>query len=165
MTPLDIIEARYREVVLAAPFYDVVNVNVDVEKLPAVWGGILWQAEQNRDLTMGSHPLVEETGTFTVGLFAHSGTGPRSLDAAIVQVRDGFHGWQFADLRIDHVEGPLEIDPQADGNLYRRAMALVYSRLYYRDATGPGFSDVAATLTVTGAGIAKAIGRGAGVST
>lgn len=152
MMPLDIVEARFREAVTAAPYFDVVNINVDMEALPDVWAGMIYLPESTVDRTMGSTPMVEESGVFSVGLFAKSGVGPRALDAAVQQVRTAFHGWQSGELRIDRVDGPLDTAPQADGNIWQLALTLAYSRWYRRDATGAGFGDDKGIAHMVGSG-------------
>lgn len=168
---------------LAIPYFDVWNLEVDLNTLPAKWAGAVVQSENTNDITMGSTPWVIESGFVAVGLFAHSGKGPHVLDNEIAAVRAAFHGWASDGLRILRVDGPLEVNPAVEGNWYQAAMQFAFEYQYRRSAVGPGFGDeqgivratgvqtavgaAAASSVVTGAGRLRklAIGVAAGAST
>jgi hypothetical protein len=114
--------------------------------MPAKWGAAVYQPETTDDLTMGSNPLVVERGVFVIGLFAKSGTGPKVLDSDVAQVKTAFHGWQSDGLRIIKVDGPLDIDPEADGVWWRIALTAQYEYTYRRDASGRGYSTTQGLL-------------------
>lgn len=143
-SPLDIIEARWQGDAsnapgVTVPFFDVVNSQVDLDTMPDPWGGAIYQPDSRKDVSTGSKPYVLESGVFAVGLFTKSGTGPRTLDDAVRQIRNAFHGWESDGLRVDRVEGPLNTEPQSEGNWWQLALVLVYEYRFRRDATGPGF--------------------------
>jgi hypothetical protein len=127
MTPLDEFEARWA-LVMPIPFQGVINVNVDTDKLPPLWGGALLQSAGRLDISLGSNPHVAEQGEILAALFARSGTGPHSLDASVTALRAGFHGYMTPDntLQIRAVVGPHEIDPMANGNWWRLGFTLPY---------------------------------------
>lgn len=143
-SPLRIVRTRWEgdEVnapAVSVPYFTVANARVDLDEMPSPWGGVIYQPDTRRDISIGSHPYVLEAGVFAVGLFANSGAGPEVLDGAVNEIRAAFHGWESDGLRIDRVEGPLDTDPQADGNWWRLALVLVYEFRFRRNATGPGF--------------------------
>ena len=146
MTPLEIVQARWQgnahnAAAMTVPYFELVNLNVDLDAMPDVWGGLLCQPEGDNDITMGSQPWVLEHGIFVVGLFAKSGQGPAALDGAVAELKAAFHGWGSDGLEIKRVDGPLDIDPAAEGNWWRLALTMTYERKYRRNATGAGFGD------------------------
>lgn len=149
MTILDILQARWRGDAFnpatlepLIPLVDVVNTNVDLNDMPDKWAGAVVQEETSADLTMGSNPWVESTGFIAIGLFARSGTGVEIMDAEIAAVKDALHGWASDGLEIGRVDGPLDVEPMAEGNWYQFALQAAYSFKYRRDATGPGYGDL-----------------------
>src|SRR5262249_53527596 len=77
-TPLAIFQQIWSECIPAdvLPYVEAVNRNVDTNTLPYEWGAAILQAEARTDVTLGSMPWVEESGTFLIGLFSRSGSGP-----------------------------------------------------------------------------------------
>lgn len=129
MTPLDEFVARWNASSISVPFVEVVNTPVTLDMVPDEWGSAMIQAgEQRRDVTLGSNPWVEETGTIIVGLFAKSGTGRNSLDQAVSELRNTFHGWQSADrsIHFTSVNGPEDIDPEGAGEWWRLGLTVPY---------------------------------------
>lgn len=127
MTPLDQFSARWRAT-MPVLFVDVINNPVLTDTLPATWGSALLSSQTRTDLTMGSNVHVEESGEIIAALFARSGTGGSSLDAAVVALRNTFHGYMTADntLQFRGVVGPQDIDPMADGEWWRLAFIVPY---------------------------------------
>lgn len=171
MYPIDIAKIRWKgdgglnPPALTIPYFEVVNLNVDLQAMPAKWGGMIEQVESSRDITLSSHPWVRETGFLVVGLFAKSGTGPAVLDADVAALRAAFHGWSARQLRILHVDGPLDVDPKAEGNWWQIGLQMAYEFEYRRDATGPGFGDengltIGAPGTGAAAGVSSATAIG-----
>jgi hypothetical protein len=148
MTPLEIFEIRWQGNGLNAPgvpsvpYFDVVNIKVDLDGMPDIWGAALIQPDEDNDITMGSMPWVVERGVIVIGLFGKSGLGPKSLQSEVDEVKAAFHGWQSDGLRISKVDGPLDVDPEADGNWWRVALTASYEYTYQRNATGQGFADM-----------------------
>jgi Bacteriophage related domain of unknown function len=149
MTPLDIFIDLWRTLIPAAavPYTEAVNTQVDTNALPDIWGAAMYQPEAATDVTLGSQPWVEETGTFLIGLFTRSGNGPAALDAAVDAVRRAFHGVRRDGLLILQVDGPHDIDPDGTGEWWQLALTARYVWQTRRDATGPlyggwqGFPD------------------------
>jgi hypothetical protein len=128
MTPLDEFIARWDAVAMPIPFHDVINTPVDTDALPALWGSAMLQSDRRADTTMGETPWVEESGAIIVGLFAKSGTGRNSLDAAATMLREMFHGYTSEDgsLSFTAVVGPEDIDPDAEGEWWRLGFTVPY---------------------------------------
>lgn len=129
MKPLDQFIARWQaNTPPLPPFVDVINTNVETDQLPATWGSALLQSTARTDTTMGSHVHVEESGEIVAALFAKSGTGGNSLDAAVEALRSIFHGYMTADnqLQFRAVVGPQDIDPMAEGEWWRVAFLVPY---------------------------------------
>lgn len=128
MTPLDEFVARWNAVAMPIPFVEVVNSRVDLDSVPEQWGSAMLQSDQRLDVTLGSSPWLEETGTVVVGLFARSGTGRSLLDEAAAWLRSSFHGYITPDnaLHFVAVNGPEDIDPEADGEWWRLAFTVPY---------------------------------------
>lgn len=130
MTPLDEFKARWIASPLQAiaPYQDVINTPVMTDSLPNTWGGALLASTARTDLTLGSNVHVEESGEIAAALFARSGTGAQSLDAAKAQLIATFHGYMTADntLQFRAVVGPQEINPEADGEWWRLGFLVPY---------------------------------------
>lgn len=133
MTPLEEFEARWNAVVLPAiglPLIKPSNTHVDVDTLPDPWAGVIVNSQEFRNLTMGSQPWCEETGTFLVGTFIKSGKGFAGNDATARTVREAFMNWSSAPsgerLFVESVAGPLDIDPDAEGGWHQLALELRY---------------------------------------
>ena len=71
---------------------EAVNFQHDTNTAPDQWGAAIVQPEQRGDVTLGIQPWVEESGTFLIGLFTRSGSGPAALDEAVEYIRQTFHG-------------------------------------------------------------------------
>jgi hypothetical protein len=149
MTPLEIFQAIWNENIPPAvvTYVEAVNYGVDTNDLPDFWACALYQPELRRDVTMGSQPWVEETGSFQIGLLTRSGTGAASLDQAIDYVRQVFHGARRDGLLIVEVDGPHDIDPEGQGEWWEVGMIARYTFQTRRDGTDPlhggweGFPD------------------------
>jgi hypothetical protein len=143
MTPLDVFEAMWNARIPPAviAYIQAVNVHVDLNNVPDEWASAIVQPEARTDVTLGSKPWVEETGTILIGLFTRSGAGPRALDVAIDYVRQSFHGARQDGLLIQQVDGPVDIDPEGTGEWWQVAMVARYSFQTRRDASLPGFGD------------------------
>lgn len=128
MTPMDEFLARWEAADMPIPFVEVVNVPVDTDTLPDLWGSAMLQSERRTDVTMGSSPWVEESGVIIVGLFAKSGEGRSALDDAVAALREHFHGYVSDDetLAFTAVVGPEDIDPDADGEWWRLGFTVTY---------------------------------------
>jgi len=141
MTPVEIFEQQWNDAGITVPYYETVNKYVDTNSMPDQWASSLDQPDNRVDVTMGSHPWVDRTGTIMIGLFSRSGGGAAVLDDAVKQVRDAFHGFAKNGLEIQQVNGPHDIDPQSDGEWWRVVLSAQYVFYERRDATGPGFGD------------------------
>jgi hypothetical protein len=141
MTPLEIFTSIWQQKVTSVPYVECVNTQVDTDTLPNEWGSAVYQPQTNADVTMGSNPWVEERGTFLIGLFTRSGQGPAALDGVVAEVRAAFHGAALNGLWISQVDGPHNLDPEADGEWWRVALTAQYVFQYRRDATGPLYGD------------------------
>jgi hypothetical protein len=141
VTPLAIFLNIWSTKVTTVPYIETVNSPVDVNALGDPWGGVVYQPVSVADVTLGSHPEVEEKGTFLIGLFTRSGKGPAALNVAIDQVRLAFHGVARDGLEISNVDGPHDIDPAADGEWWRIVLTANYTFYTKRDATGPWQGD------------------------
>jgi hypothetical protein len=129
MSPLDEFRARWiANAPPLPPFVDVINVAVTTDTLPDTWGSALLTVTARVDASLGSQPHVDETGEIVAALFARSGTGSSPLDAAVVALRDTFHGYMTADnqLQFRGVVGPQDIDPMADGEWWRLAFVVPF---------------------------------------
>lgn len=129
--PYDLVKARWTVVDMPVPFVDTLNTQPDLNDLPDLWGSALVQVEVRRDVTMGAQPWVEESGNIVVGLFARAGTGPNALDVAVQALRDGFAGYVKDEgegtFQVSAVDGPVDIDPETDGDWWRVAMSMPYT--------------------------------------
>jgi Bacteriophage related domain of unknown function len=149
MTPLEIFLALWAELIPipVLPHVEAVNSQVDTNTLPDIWGTAMYQPEASTDVTLGSQPWVEETGTFLIGLFTRSGDGPAALDAAVAAVRRAFHGVRRDGLLVLKVDGPLDTDPDGTGEWWQLHLVAHYMFQTRRDASGPlyggwqGFPD------------------------
>lgn len=127
MTPLDQFKNRWLAL-MPVPYIDAVNTNVDTDELDEPWGSAYLQADTRSDVTMGSNPHVEETGEIVAALFARSGTGDAGLNAAVIALRQVFHGYMTTDntLQFVAVVGPENVDPLADGEWWRLVFTVPY---------------------------------------
>ena len=143
MTPLQIFIAQWQAAIPpeAITYLEAVNRQADMNTAPDPWGAAVYQPETRADVTLGSQPWVEETGTFLIGLFTRSGQGPAVLDEAVDYIRATFHGYRSGGLLILQVDGPHDIDPEAMGEWWQVAMTARYTFQTRRDASGPGFGD------------------------
>jgi hypothetical protein len=143
MTPLEIFLARWQAMIPAsvATYIEAVNNPVDVNDAPDPWAAVVLQPEQRTDVTLGSQPWVEESGTFLVGLFTRSGNGPAALDQAVDYVRTVFHGYRADGLLIVQVDGPHDMDPAATGEWWQVSLTARFMFQTRRDARGPGYGD------------------------
>ena len=143
MTPLDVFLARWQAAIPAAvaTYLEAVNNPMDVNAAPDPWAAVVLQPEQRTDVTLGSQPWVEETGTFLIGLFTRSGKGPAALDQAIDYVRTAFHGYRYGGLLILQVDGPHDMDPASMGEWWQVSLTARYTFQTRRDASGPGYGD------------------------
>jgi hypothetical protein len=141
VTVIEIFEAQWENAGISIPYVESVNKVVRTDDLPDQWASAMDQPDQRADVTFGSNPWVDTTGTILIGLFTRSGEGQADLDRAIREVRNAFHGYAKDGLSISEVDGPHDIDPQADGEWWRLALTAQYTYYERRDATGPGFGD------------------------
>lgn len=138
MTPSEVFTAIWTEQIGAAlPLIEAVNRSVDTNDLPDKWAAVVYQPEERTDVTMGSNPWVEETGRFLIALLARSGSGAKILDTEVQMVRDAFHGAARDNLAVFQVDGPHDIDPEADGEWWRLALEARYTFQTVRDQLGP----------------------------
>jgi hypothetical protein len=130
MTPLDQFRQRWVASPLQAlaPYQNVINTPVLTDSLPNTWGSALLASNARTDLTLGSNVHVEESGEIIAALFARSGSGGSSLDAAMAELRTTFHGYMTTDntLQFRAVVGPQDIDPAADGEWWRLAFLVPF---------------------------------------
>lgn len=136
-TPLEIFDSIWAEQAAAIPYVETVNHGVDTNTLPDIWGAAVYQPEQVEDVTMGSTPWVEEQGMFLIGLFTRSGSGAKALDAAVRTIRQAFHGAARDGLVIFAVDGPHDLDPEADGEWWRLVLTARYTFQSVRRQDGP----------------------------
>jgi hypothetical protein len=143
MTPLEVFLARWQAAIppAVATYVEAVNNPTDINEAPDPWAAVVLQPEQRTDVTLGSQPWVEETGTFLIGLFTRSGKGPAALDHAVDYVRTAFHGWRGDGLLVTQVDGPHDMDPAASGEWWQLSLTARYSFQTRRDARGPGYGD------------------------
>lgn len=137
MTPLEIFESIWTTQAASVPYFQTVNLQVDTDTLPAIWASAIYQPELREDVSMGSTPWVEERGQFLIGLFSRSGTGPKTLDPAVATVRQAFMGAARDGLHIFAVDGPHDIDPQADGEWWQVALTARFIFQSKRVQSGP----------------------------
>lgn len=128
MTPADYFLARWAAVPGLPPLHLASNLAVDLNAMPDQWAGLMINAQEFRNLTMGSRPYLEETGSFLVGVFTRGGAGFAGTDVLARQVRDAFFNWTTADdvLRVESIDGPLDIDPAAEDGWHRLALEMRY---------------------------------------
>lgn len=129
MMPLDQFKARWQSLSPPLPLYvEVINSPVMTDGLPDTWGSALLSSTARTDLSLGGNVHVEESGEIIAALFAKAGTGGNALDAAVVALRESFHGYMTTDntLQFRAVVGPQDIDPQADGDWWRLAFIVPY---------------------------------------
>jgi len=141
MSPLDIFLSIWTAKVTSVPYVETVNSAVDTSVLGDPWGAVVYQPQTYSDVTLGSRPWVEEKGIFLIGVFTRSGQGPDALDVAINEVRAAFHGAALDGLHIENVDGPHDMDPEADGEWWRIVLSASYTFHSRRDATGPLYGD------------------------
>jgi hypothetical protein len=143
MTPLEIFLARWQAAIpaTAITYIEAVNQQADMNDAPDPWGAAVLQPEARSDVTLGSQPWVEESGTFLIGLFTRSGLGPAALDQAVDYVRATFHGYRSSGLLITQVDGPHDVDPAAMGEWWQVALTARYTFQTRRDARGSGFGN------------------------
>jgi hypothetical protein len=143
MTPLEIFFARWQAAIppSAITYIEAVNLQTNINDAPDPWGAAVVQPTTRVDVTLGSTPWVEETGTILIGLFTRSGKGPAALDQAVDYVRQTFHGYRSDGLLILSVDGPHDVDPEAMGEWWQVAMTANYQFQTRRDASGPGFGN------------------------
>lgn len=138
MTPLEVFEAIWAEQIGAVvPLMTVVNYPFDTNAAPALWGAVIYQPATRADVTLGSAPWVEEQGQFLIGLFVRSGGGEAALDAAVAAVRTAFHGAARDNLVVHEVDGPHDVDPEANGEWWTLALTAAYTFQTVRQQTGP----------------------------
>lgn len=138
MTPLEVFAAIWAARIGASlPLIETVNWSVDTNTLPDKWAAVVYQPDERVDVTLGSNPWVEESGAFLIGLFARSGTGPAALDGEVDMVRNAYHGAARDNLVVLQVDGPHDLDPEADGEWWRLAMTAQYTFQSVRDQAGP----------------------------
>jgi hypothetical protein len=135
MTPLAVFKQIWTDEITTVPYVECVNVPVDTDSLPDAWGGAIIQPQARTDVTLGSHPWVEEKGVVAIGLFTRDHSGPAALDAAVDEVRAVFHGAALNGLQIEGVDGPHDIDPEVDGEWWRLGLTANYIFYSRRDAT------------------------------
>lgn len=136
-TALETFEAIWAEQAASVHYVETVNWQVNTNDLPDIWASAIYQPELTEDVTMGSTPWVEERGQFLIGLFARSGTGPKALDGAVATVRQAFHGAARDGLFVFAVDGPHDIDPQADGEWWQVALTARFTFQTTRVQSGP----------------------------
>lgn len=143
MTPLSVFLAIWNERIPpdVLPYMEAVNFQHDTNTAPDQWGAAIVQPEQRGDVTLGSMPWVEETGTILVGLFTRSGSGPAALDQAVDYIRQTFHGARRDGLVIWQVDGPHDVDPEGLGEWWQLALTARYTFQARRDASGPLYGD------------------------
>jgi hypothetical protein len=127
MTPREVFESIWAEQAASISYVQTVNYGVDTNALPDIWGCAVYQPEQREDVTMGSTPWVEEQGQFLIGLFTRSGSGPAALDDAVATIRQAFHGAARDGLVVFAVDGPHDLDPEADGEWWRLVLTARYT--------------------------------------
>jgi hypothetical protein len=143
MTPLAIFKQAWTDLIPAdaLPYIEAVNNQVDANAAPDVWGAAVVQNDTRSDVTLGSRPWVEETGTLLIGLFTRSGKGPAALDQAVDYIRQTFHGFASGGLVILQVDGPHDVEPDGVGEWWQVAMTARYSFQTRRDASRPLYGD------------------------
>jgi len=142
-TPLGIFKQRWLDAIPpdALTYYEAVNAQLDLNDAHDPWGAVIVQPEARPDVTMGSMPWVEEAGSFAIGLYTRSGTGPAALDTAIAYIRQTFHGYRYGGLVIEEVDGPHDVDPEGLGEWWGVMMTGRYKFQTRRDASGPLYGD------------------------
>ena len=140
-TPLEVFMQIWTETIVAPIYVDTVNQRVDTDTLPDQWASAICQPQTRADVSLGSQPWVEESGFFLIGLFTRSGKGAADLDGAVAAVRAGLHGAALNGLNIEQVDGPHDVDPQADGEWWQLALTAKYTFQTRRNATGHLYGD------------------------
>lgn len=143
MTPLDIFKQRWLAAIPpeVVTYYEAVNAQLDLNDAHDPWGAAIVQPEARTDVTLGSNPWVEETGTFAIGIYTRSGKGPTVLDQAVDYIRDTFHGYRYGGLLIEEVDGPHDVDPEAVGEWWGLMLTARYRFQTRRDASRPFYGD------------------------
>jgi hypothetical protein len=130
MTPLDYFLERWTQQGLVIPIHVVSDLHVDLNAMPIQWAGVIVQAQEYRNMTLGSVPWREENGLYVVGVFTRAGeaAGFAETDTAARLVRQAFMNWQTTDnaLHVEAVDGPLDIDPVAEDGWHRLALEMRY---------------------------------------
>lgn len=130
-SPLDLVKARWVAASGTPQFLDTVNEQPSLDGAPDTWGSALVNVEARRDVTMGSNPYVEESGSIVVGLFTRAGSGYGALDDEVNAVRLAFHGYVVEDavstFQCLQVDGPLDVEPETDGEWWRVALTIPYT--------------------------------------
>lgn len=129
MTPLDYFLDRWRAMPGLPPIYNASNLHVDTSTLPDPWAGVLVQGQDFRNITMGSQPWQQETGSFIVGVFTRAGEGMPDTDTLVRQVRAAFMNYRSPDrvLGIEQIDGPLDVDPAAEDGWHQLALDCRYT--------------------------------------
>lgn len=140
-TPLTTFVEIWTQKVTAVPYKEVVNTQVDTASMPDVWGSAIYMPQLRPDVTMGSQPWVEETGTFQVVLLSRAGTGAKSLDQGVAQIRAAYQGAALNGCVFTSVDGPHEMNPESDGEWWPLVMTVNYTYQTRRSATGPLYGD------------------------
>jgi hypothetical protein len=128
MTPLEYFEARWAAEVPALPLFNPSAMHVDLAQMPSPWAGVIVQAQEYRNMTLGTRPWREETGTYVLGIFQRPGDGFAAADGLARQVREAFMDWHTDDgaLHVEAIDGPLDIDPAAEDGWHRLALEIQY---------------------------------------
>jgi hypothetical protein len=114
-------------------FIEAVNFPVTTNEHPDIWATAIYRCEEVTDVTMGSQPWVEERGEFGIGLFTRAGSGPAALDETYGLVRGALHGAALNGLHIYQCNGPMDPDPEADGEWWWLGMQALYTFQTRRD--------------------------------
>jgi hypothetical protein len=127
MTPLEIFHSIWQQRCSSVLMVEAVNFSVNTNELPDIWAAAIYRCLEVTDVTFGSNPWVEETGEFGIGLFTRSGSGPASLDATVAKVRGALYGAALNGLHLYQVNGPVDIDPEADGEWWEVGLQALYT--------------------------------------
>ena len=143
-TPLAIFKQAWAELIPAdvLPYIEAVNFQHDTSTAPDRWGAAIVQPEQRGDVTLGSEPWVEETGTILIGLFTRSGSGPgRARRGGRLHPPDVPRPAHQRAGDHRRSTGRTTSIPRASGEWWQLAMTARYTFQTRRDASGPLYGD------------------------
>jgi hypothetical protein len=114
------------------PLVPVANLEIALQQQPKEFIGLLVQAQNTEDVSLGSVPWVVETGIMQVAVIVESGTGFDLADAIARKIIKAYHGYisDEMDFWITRATGPTDAEPEANGERYVLRVDLEYNWQY-----------------------------------